>query len=196
MSLKQDLQKFDGKHLEILERIAEHYLPNAAHLDELLAFAAHPLPRVQQAATLLLKRRLETGTRLSEEQVNKLMKLLARLNHWEALLHTCQMIPHLATPRRYKKKMASFLLECLKGENKFVRAWAYNGLYELAKLFRDTDAVVPLLMKGMNDEAPSVRARVRKIFKEIDSQSRKARLKERSDKTRGGAKRILTFARS
>lgn len=189
MTLTEDLKRFDGKHLDVLERIAEHYRPNAAHLDELLALADSLSPRMQQAATWLLKRRLETGTRLSNEQIKKLMKLLARLKHWEAVLHACQMIPHLALPRRYKKKMDSFLLKCLKGENKFVRAWAYNGLYELAKQFGDSAFVLPLLMKGMNDEAPSVRARVRKILKEIDSQSRKARLKESSDKTLDGAKR-------
>lgn len=176
MSLKDELLKFDGKHLGVLERIAEHYHSNAAHVDELLALAAGPLPRIQQAATWLLKRRLETGTQLSAAQIKSLMKLLTRLSHWEAHLHVCQMVPQLALPRRYKKKIEGFLLRCLAGENKFVRAWAYNGLYEVAKQFGDTDFVMPLLMRGMSDEAASVRARVRKIFKEMDSQNRRVGL--------------------
>jgi hypothetical protein len=72
------------------------------------------------------------------------------------------------------------LLARLQEENKFVRAWAYHGLYELAKQFGDSDNVIPLVMKGMNDEAASVRARVRNILKAIDAQTMKTRITKSS----------------
>jgi len=175
MSLKKDLELFDGKHISMLERIAEHYRPSSARIAELLELAGAPNPRMQQAATWILKRWLETGTSLSDEHIKGLTRVLSKIHHWEAMLHICQMLSHLAIPRSCKKKIESFLLARLTEENKFVRAWAYNGLYELVKQLGDTGQVMPLLMKGMNDEAASVRARVKNILEAIDTKRHRAR---------------------
>lgn len=54
----------------------------------------------------------------------------------------------------------------LSDNNKFVRAWAYNGLYELSRQYEDLRIETMLLLDaGLNDEAASVRARIRNILR-------------------------------
>lgn len=59
-----------------------------------------------------------------------------------------------------------FLRNCLISDNKFVRAWAYNGFYELALQYPAYKTEVKkFLDMAMKDEAASVKARVRNILK-------------------------------
>ena len=56
----------------------------------------------------------------------------------------------------------------LTATNKFVRAWSYNGLYELAR--RDPvylPEVEQIFELALRDEAPSVKARIRNLQKEM-----------------------------
>ncbi len=65
-----------------------------------------------------------------------------------------------------KKELEFFLRKCLTDENKFVRAWAYNGFYELSMPHSDYIAQTKQFLEmAMRDEAPSVKARIRNIMK-------------------------------
>jgi len=56
-----------------------------------------------------------------------------------------------------------FLRVCLLDNNKFVRAWAYKGFYELAVQYpKETRQFFEMAMR---DEAPSVKSRIRNIMK-------------------------------
>ena len=54
----------------------------------------------------------------------------------------------------------------LTDQNKFVRAWSYNGLYELATSFPSLRKEAERFFDmALADEAASVKARVRNIMK-------------------------------
>ena len=59
-----------------------------------------------------------------------------------------------------------FLRNCLVDNNKFVRAWAYNGFYELAVQYPEYEKETKQFFEmAMRDEAPSVKSRIRNIMK-------------------------------
>ncbi len=63
-----------------------------------------------------------------------------------------------------KKRLEAFLRECLEDRNKFVRAWAYGGFHQLAVEHAEyRGEAVQLFEKALDEEAASVKARVRKV---------------------------------
>jgi hypothetical protein len=63
-------------------------------------------------------------------------------------------------------EVETFLRQTLNDSNKFVRAWSYNGFYQLARHFpqyrEEAEAIFEMALR---DEAASVKARVRNIIR-------------------------------
>ena len=54
----------------------------------------------------------------------------------------------------------------IKHENKFVRAWSYNALFDISKRYNHNQSeTMNLLLEAEKNEAPSVKARIRNIIK-------------------------------
>ena len=82
-------------------------------------------------------------------------------------MHLLQCLPYLTIDTREVKQLEPFLRRCLQSENKFVRAWGYNGFNELALQHADFKPEVDsLLAAALEEEAPSVKARIRNILKQ------------------------------
>jgi hypothetical protein len=65
-----------------------------------------------------------------------------------------------------------FLRTCLADENKFVRAWAYNGFYLLSQQYPEyQQETEQFFAMAMRDEAASVKARIRNILKKVNPSS-------------------------
>ena len=110
---------------------------------------------------------LESDQNLAANEVKKLFKALSTLKSWESKLHILQCIPYMSIGRSQKKDVEAFLRLCLSDSNKFVRAWAYNGFYELACQHSEyKDEAKLFLAMAMKDEAPSIKARIRNITKQ------------------------------
>ena len=121
---------------------------------------------LQKGASWLLKKHLEQGNPLDEPLLSQLFTLLPRLAHWETKLHLLQSLDHLIIPASSVRQVEQFVHDCLTSKKKFVRAWAYSGFYRLAQQHPTYEAeVMTLLDRAMSDEAPSVRARVRQLWK-------------------------------
>ena len=171
MTIRTDLAAFDGKQTDGLEALAAKRAPEPALISELCTLAQKDEARLPAAATWLLKRFQEQGYVCSEEETAGLLGLFGSVGPWEAKLHLLQMLPGLVIP----EDRAPALWRLVKGEgflqgpNKFVRAWSYNALAVLATQHGEyrKDAAA-LLATGAEDEAASVRARLRNIVKEID----------------------------
>lgn len=168
MDLAEELAAFDGKHNDTLEALAAKLTPAAPVVAELCALSRREDPKLQTAATWLLKRFQEEGLAFSAKQVEVLLDLFEAVTHWEAQLHLLQMLPGLTIPAA----RAAPLFSRLKGEdflqaaNKFVRAWSYNGLAVLASQHEQFRPIVTGLLKaGQEEEAASVRARIRNAIK-------------------------------
>ena len=171
MDLHAELAAFDGKQTEVLEALAAKLSPEPRLVGELCALAQRDEAGLPAAATWLLKRFQEQGYVYSEEETAGLLGLFDSVGPWEAKLHLLQTLPRLVIPEDWAPALWTLVKgeDFLQSPNKFVRAWSYNALAVLATQHpayrRDAAA---LLAAAQEDEAASVRARLRNVLKDID----------------------------
>ncbi len=165
MPLKSAIEAWDGKSVEALCRIHDQHRDDpdlAATLVELIGALRYRL-----AATRLLKRHLESGGSVPDADgvARGLYARFDKLENWECRLNVLQCLPYLPMPDEALEAVERFLRLCLADDNKFVRAWAYNGFHCLAGQHpRFAAEVAAILEAGLRDEPPSVKARIRKCL--------------------------------
>ena len=164
MTLLDEIASWDNKSATALQSAYERYRDEEDFLATVLEHLADV--EKQRAATWLLKRHLEAGYSLSPEGSLAVLRVLSDQEHWESKLHILQCLPHLDIPEDESPGLEQFLESCLENENKFLRAWAYNGFNELPLRFpRYREEVNHMLARAGDSEAASVRARIRNILK-------------------------------
>ncbi|MCH9654730.1 MAG: hypothetical protein K0U86_06715 [Planctomycetes bacterium] len=132
MNLQQEIANWNGRSVDDLEEIYERYVAETGVGSELVRLLKEP--SLQRGASWLLKRFLEEGQAgaISSDDLKGVFESLSGLEDWESELHLLQSLPCLTIGKRNAKRVESFLRDCVVRENKFVRAWAYNGFHELA----------------------------------------------------------------
>lgn len=166
MELFLELNGFDGKHVQALESLADRYLDDPSIVDELIAIARCDTPRLQVAATWLLKRLRERDVCFSAAHELGLLDLLPRMLCADARIHLLQLLPSLQIPSDRQITLHRVLYEFLDDQNKFVRAWSYGGLAVLAEQYPTLrDDVATTLSEAEQTESASVCARLRNLGK-------------------------------
>lgn len=165
MKLQQKLTDWDGKAVDALQAIYDCHSLEADFGSALVELLSDPAS--ERGASWLFKQYLAEGNVLAASDVKRIFQVLSQVREWETALHLLQSLSYLTIGKRHIKQVESFLRHCLASDNKFVRAWAYNGFYELAlqhpQFKAETDE---LLAQALEDEAASVKARVRNILKQ------------------------------
>lgn len=168
MSIIEALDAFDGKHTDVLEGLVRRKKPDTSLIRDLCALAEVDDVRLQTASTWMLKRYQDDGLSFSPEQIENLLGLIEKDVSWQPKLHILQMMPLFCIPDHRKDRLHAHLIDHLYDENKFVRAWAYNGLAVLAEQYPSyRDEVAGHLKRGQAKEAASVRARIRNVCKDL-----------------------------
>lgn len=164
MSLEQDIIGWDGASSNDIEVIYRRYGEDSFFLNEIIRFLNNKA--LQKAATWLLKRTFDDQETIGQSEVKAVYDFLPGLEHWESKLHVLQCIPFMPVPISQKKVVEMFLRDCLADRNKFVRAWAYNGFYELSVQYPEYEKETKQIFDmAMRDESPSVKARIRNVMK-------------------------------
>ncbi|KAA3604629.1 MAG: hypothetical protein DWQ06_04085 [Calditrichaeota bacterium] len=168
MDLLSELNFFDGKRVKSLEQVFEKYKFNEFFLLQLVKFVRIEDSKTQTASTWLIKKSLEESLTLEPSLLGKLFTSLKFVEgNWEAELHLCQILHFVEFQKDYKNEIESFVRKCLKSENKFVRAWSYSAFYKLSLDFEEFESEVKMLLESaLENEAASVKARIRRILKE------------------------------
>ena len=130
VALKDALAGWDGKSAPDIETIYDHYAQEPSFITSLVSLMRQP--KLQDGATWLLKRYLEEEGELSGQTIASIYATLPYTVNWQAKLHLLQCIGFMPVRSSRKVPVESFVRRCLMDENKFVRAWAYSGFYELA----------------------------------------------------------------
>jgi len=165
MTLKSAIEAWDGQSAAALCRIHEQHRDEpdlASVLVDLIGSV-----RFRLAATLLLKRHLESGASVPDSSgvAAALFGKFDKLERWECRLNILQCLPHLPIEGEHVGELECFLRTCLADDNKFVRAWAYNGFHLLARKHpRFTAEAHAILTAGLRDEPASIKARIRKCL--------------------------------
>ncbi len=164
MTIKQEIAAWNGKSADDIRVVYLAYREQPDFADSIINLIEDE--RFQKGATWLLKAWLEFGNRLEISQISKIYGLLYKLKHWEAKLHLLQCISFMPIETTDINSIDTFLRATISDTNKFVRAWTYNGFYELAKQHPEYKEEVKIFFEmAMRDEAPSVKARIRIIMK-------------------------------
>ncbi len=164
MSIKLEIEQWDGKSASDIGDVYDRHCHETSFVSDIVAFIENA--SLQKGATWLLKRYLENENKISENEVFDVYQKLGVIEKWESRLHILQSIPFMPIAKPDKKKVEAFLRGCLVDNNKFVRAWAYNGFYELTVQYTEYENVTKqFIERAMRDEAPSVKSRIRNIMK-------------------------------
>lgn len=164
MSLEQEIVSWDGKSSSEIDAIYTRHCEEDSFASKMIELSQKL--DLQKGTTWLLKRHLEDGQKLEAKKCAALFKLLPKLEHWESKLHILQCLPYMKIGRAEVKNVEAFLRKCLTDNNKFVRAWAYNGFYEVSLQYLEyKEETKQFFEMAMRDEAPSVKARIRNIMK-------------------------------
>lgn len=165
-SLRAELRLYDGKHTDVLERIASEHEANASLVRSLLTLARDNDGKVRAGAIWLIRRLHREGYRFTAAQVRAIVRLFLESEHWEPRLNLLQVIDTLPVAPGDRAVLVKGLEAATKDENAFVRAWAWSALYahsrDLPTLRRRVDAGIEA---AANAETPAVRARLRRVQK-------------------------------
>jgi len=167
LSLETQIRNWDQKSVKAIMDIHTTHVAEADLMDQLLLLAGET--DLETGATWLIKHQLENKlTRIDHAQTLKLTHLFPELSGWEARLHCLQIFPFIDLPREGAELILQFVLACSQDDNKFVRAWAYSGLHQLALAhpqYRDQARVV-LETAQESERAASVKVRLRRALKQ------------------------------
>ncbi len=164
MSIKQKIEAWDGKSANDVVEIYEHYHGKPDFVDSIVKLIKDA--STQKGATWLLKKWLESGKTIKSGDVGEVYAALQTLKDWESKLHILQSMPFMPVEKNERENVESFLRVTLTDSNKFVRAWSYNGFYELALQYPEyINEAEQFFEMALRDEAASVKARVRNIMK-------------------------------
>ncbi|MCP3689410.1 MAG: hypothetical protein GY784_13450 [Gammaproteobacteria bacterium] len=164
MNIEQEIAAWDGKSADFIKQVYQSHHKQPGFTDSIVRLLSNA--GYQKGASWLLKAYVESGSNLEQEQVKTISALLPELQHWETKLHILQSLPFIPVGETERISIEIFLRASLTDYNKFVRAWAYNGFYELAKQYPAyQEEVIQFLQMAMRDEAASVKARIRNIMK-------------------------------
>ena len=157
-----------ASQVETLRGLLDHFKGDAAFMDRLLQSACEP--DLESASTWLMLNFLRNDGACDVEQSSRLISLLPVVEGWQARLHVLQSISELQIPSSLKDNLFEWLLRLIEDKNNFVRAWTYDGLFRLAaqhrEYFQEVDA---LMRRALTFERPAVKARIRNLLKELDS---------------------------
>lgn len=163
MTLSEQLAHWDGKAVDILEFLYQQKCTSDDFIHQLVCLTVDKHCSV--AATWLLKYHVDKGGVFDPKEVTILYSHCSLFSSWQAKLHVLQVLHVMPIQYAEKAVLEHFLRSCLSDENKFLRAWAYNGLYLFAKQYPQYQNEATAFFKlAMRDESASVKARVRKIM--------------------------------
>jgi hypothetical protein len=165
MKLLYHVKGWDGKDIDFLVTTYEHYSSETGFHQDLLESLALT-DRHQSAASWMFRRSLQRGYKPKPEEAAFVYQALAACTSWEAQLNLLQCIELLEVPESARPSLEQFLRKALSHDNKFVRAWAYNGFYQLARQYPELrDESLQIMEMGSRDEPASVKARIRNALK-------------------------------
>lgn len=165
MKLLYHVKGWDGKDINFLVTTYEHYFATEGFQQDLLD-SLKLTDRHQSAASWLLRRSLQRGYKPEPDDAASIYLALATCTSWEAQLNLLQCMELLRVPVYARSALEKYIRSALSDENKFVRAWAYNGLYQLARQYPDLRGEALKIMEmGARDEPASVKARIRNALK-------------------------------
>jgi hypothetical protein len=162
------LKTWDGKHNDVLQSLHHQYADDEWFMPVLVRISQLQ-PELQVQTTWIIKKHIEDGEVISKTERKELLKACLGSGEWASKLHIFQILSHW----NELTEEEAFLIEDsarkgIKDDNKFLRAWSYQALFEVSKVLPDLRReLVFLCERAIPEESASVKVRLREILKEI-----------------------------
>lgn len=164
------LENWNGKDIPYLKEAYPRIINQNDFLKQLAAWYPNK-PTIQQAATWLIKHHLEQKIALDRRETQLILSLFPLTvddQNWQAQLHLLQILPLLEITSADLETLLPFIDRWCHSPNKFVRAWAYNGLAVAANHIPELlPEVKERFLLALEEEAASVKARVRNALAQL-----------------------------
>lgn len=168
-SLLKKIQEWDGKHNQLLKEIYTQNIQKTAFFKDLVEiYKKEKTARI--ASTWLIKHHYDQKNKLQENLIAELFSQCNLAKHWETKLHLLQILPQIKIPKECLNEVDLFVRNCFNSENKFVKAWAYEGLYQVSKSIPEYKNELKLLCDtGMENASASIKVKIRRVLKKIEN---------------------------
>lgn len=168
-TLIEKLKSWDGIHIEYLTKLYHQEKINVDFFEDLITICIKEQD-LQKAVTWLIKHHYDNGQVLQNTLTERLLTACENVRNWEAKLHLLQLLPHFELSENSVIIADDFTRKCMIENNKFVRAWAYNELYELTKYIPELETELELIcQRAMESESASIKSKVNKILLKLNN---------------------------
>ena len=173
-ALQSHLAQYDGRHTDILERVAVAIAEDPDAACTLVDISAeHPLGHTASAATwvLLWLVKRANAPAIDAATIARLGAVLAKADHWETRLHILQALEHVdlgtILSKSQRESLAKLAMRHTSDARPFVAAWALNLLGRLGDgVSRRTQTQIAGLIEAAETNGPaSTKARLRQLRK-------------------------------
>lgn len=165
--LLHKLQSWDGKHSAPLIQIYKDYQGHALFFEDLVDICLK-YPDLQVAATWILKHHFDQKKHVDHDLINQLLREGKSYQGWETRIHMLQILPNVVMKEETVPYVEEWVRKAMRDDNKFVRAWSYQGMYEVSRHIPEMKEELKLLCEdALELESASVKARVRKVLKQL-----------------------------
>lgn len=162
--LLESLQNWDGVHIDYVTNLYQTHCNAPSFFDDLIEIYTSKKD-LQKVTTWLIKHHYDNGKTLPQTLTEQLAIVAPTVENWEAKLHILQLLPHFKLTDESFVKADDFVRQCLKDKNKFVKAWAYHGMYELSIYVPEMkEELEHLCNRAMETESASVKSKVKKVL--------------------------------
>jgi len=129
---------------------------------------------LQKPISWLIKHHYDIKQTLPVNLHTPFIKVAVNYTDWVAKLNFLQVLPQLNIDEEELQDLDDFVRACLHDENKFVRAWSYQGFYEITKHIPEFENELRQLCDlAMERESASIKSRVRKVLAQLDKKQKK-----------------------
>ena len=170
INLKSKLGLWDCIHIEYLIKLYRENSSDIEFFENLVTICINE-QELQKTTTWLIKHHYDNGQTLPNSFTERLLTSCKTVENWEAKLHLLQLLPHFKLTNKSIPIADDFARNCLIDNNKFVRAWAYNGLYELTKYIPEMKTELEFIcQRAMETESAAIKSKVKKILFALNKQ--------------------------
>ncbi|WP_109437138.1 hypothetical protein [Aquimarina sp. AU119] len=162
------LKKWDGIHTDYLIACYDHNHHDISFFESLVNITYNNTA-LQTATTWLIKHHYDHKKELPQHLINELLGNSTQLKNWESKLHILQLLPKVLISTSVINTLDLFVRACIISEKKFVRAWGYQGFYEVTKHIPEYKQELRVLCQNaIQTESASIKSKVRKILMHLD----------------------------
>lgn len=167
-SLVKAFEAWDGKHRDYLQELYEKNITQANFFKDLVEIYLQRTD-LQIVSSWLIKHQYDLKKTIPQELIDQVLEACYEVEHWEAKLHILQLLPHWVIKEDLLLTVDDFVRKCLEDKNKFIRAWAFEGMFVVSRYIPEYIPELKVLCQhALDNESAAIKSKVRHILKKID----------------------------